>query len=72
MWVGEQVGCSLTRLLTRTLVAGARVTFADPTLACLSVGPCQTPTLAFVVHRHREILAFVPRQFWQVRLGFRI
>lgn len=33
----------------------------------VSVGRVQTPTLALVVRRDREIAAFVPKPFWQVK-----
>ena len=59
-----KVGVSFTRLLTRALRDAARKRFALPGLRLISYGPCQTPTLGFVVERQREIRAFVPRQFW--------
>jgi DNA topoisomerase-3 len=34
----------------------------------LSYGPCQFPTLGFVVDRYLEIESFVPEQFWTVDL----
>jgi len=37
----------------------------------LSVGRVQTPTLAILAEREREIQAFVPEKYWQVRATFR-
>ncbi|ELM6447040.1 DNA topoisomerase III [Salmonella enterica] len=54
------VGMNLTRLYT--LLA------ADTGYhGMVSVGRVQTPTLALVVRRDREIAAFVPRPYWQVK-----
>ena len=36
--------------------------------AQLSAGRVQTPTLALIVQREREIRSFVPKDFWGVRL----
>lgn len=38
--------------------------------AQLNAGRVQTPTLAMIVAREKEIAAFVPREFWGVRLQF--
>ena len=40
-----------------------------PELGKISVtyGPCQTPTLWFVCHRHDAIATHVPRPFWRVQ-----
>jgi DNA topoisomerase-3 len=32
----------------------------------LSYGPCQFPTLGFVVERHLKIQAFIPEEFWNL------
>lgn len=40
--------------------------------AVLSVGRVQTPTLAMIVARDREIAAFVPEPTWQVRAEFSV
>ena len=32
----------------------------------ISYGPCQFPTLGFVVERHLDIRAFVPSDFWSI------
>src|SRR5688500_11715802 len=53
------VGLNATRALT--VRAGADL---------LSVGRVQTPTLAMIVARDREIEAFVPETFWQVKGTF--
>jgi DNA topoisomerase-3 len=36
----------------------------------VSLGRVQTPTLAMIVNREREIQAFVPEPYWLVRAGF--
>ena len=36
----------------------------------LSVGRVQTPTLALIVARDREIAAFVPRDYWEIEANF--
>lgn len=38
--------------------------------ALLSVGRVQTPTLNLIVMRDREINAFVPRDYWEIRADF--
>jgi len=64
-----KVGCSFTRFLTRQLLAGSKDKFKKPELKVLSYGPCQTPTLWFCVERHREILSFIPEQFWEIKIS---
>jgi DNA topoisomerase-3 len=34
----------------------------------ISYGPCQFPTLGFVVEQHNKIHAFVPEAFWSLSL----
>ena len=36
----------------------------------LSIGRVQTPTLALVVKREREIQSFVPEKYWEVKVDF--
>ena len=36
----------------------------------LSVGRVQTPTLAMIVQRDREIAAFVPKAYWEIKATF--
>ncbi len=38
--------------------------------ALLSIGRVQTPTLALLVKRDREISAFVPKDYWEIRADF--
>ncbi len=54
---------------TRALTCLARSAGGDQ---LLSVGRVQTPTLAMIVQRDREIEAFEPEPFWQVRARFRV
>ncbi len=57
------VGLNATRALTCSC--------PDPG-GVLSVGRVQTPTLAMIVARDREIEAFVPEAFWQVKLKLQV
>lgn len=54
-----RIGASYTRFLTLTLqeLAGVRM---------ISYGPCQFPTLGFIVERHQFIRDFVPEAFWKI------
>ena len=61
-----KIGVAFTRLLTRALRDAARRKFGLPNLRLLSYGPCQLPTLWFVVNRQREIEAFVPAHYWEL------
>ncbi|MDO5845695.1 MAG: DNA topoisomerase I, partial [Methanocorpusculum sp.] len=53
-------GASLTRFLTIAARRGAD--------GILSVGRVQSPTLAMIVDREREIEAFVPEKYWMLSL----
>ncbi|MFP1767848.1 DNA topoisomerase III [Lonsdalea quercina] len=55
------IGMNLSRLYT---LRAAEVGFDG----VVSVGRVQTPTLALVVRRDREIASFVPKPYWQVRV----
>ena len=57
------LGINATRLYTQKYAAGKR--------QVLSVGRVQTPTLALVVSRQREIDNFVPRQSWMLSTLYR-
>ncbi len=57
------LGMNATRLYTQKYAAGKRQT--------LSVGRVQTPTLALVVTRWREIENFVPKQSWTLSTLYR-
>ncbi len=54
------VGLNATRAMTARFSQGAE-------RVLLSVGRVQTPTLAVLVRRRREIEAFEPQTFWQVK-----
>ncbi|MCX6694587.1 MAG: DNA topoisomerase I [Methanomicrobiales archaeon] len=53
-------GASLTRFITLTAKRGSQ--------NILSVGRVQSPTLAMIVDREREIEAFTPEPYWQLTL----
>jgi len=54
---------------TRAMTCAARRVGGE---GLLSVGRVQTPTLAMIVARDREIEAFVPEAFWVVRATFSV
>ena len=37
----------------------------------VSYGPCQFPTLGFIVDRYKKIKDFVPEKFWSITLKYR-
>src|SRR5439155_23907183 len=54
------VGMNATRALTAKSRSGGEGVL-------YSIGRVQTPTLALLVSREKEIIAFVPRDYWEVR-----
>lgn len=63
-----RVGVAFTRLLTWSFLDHAKAKFPRyKDLRVLSYGPCQTPTLWFVVERHKEIQKFTPEEYWILR-----
>eukprot|EP00397_Hematodinium_sp_SG-2012_P007781 GEMP01007831.1.p1 GENE.GEMP01007831.1~~GEMP01007831.1.p1 ORF type:complete len:880 (+),score=215.84 GEMP01007831.1:91-2730(+) len=59
-----RIGASFTRFMTLRY----RSRFRDLSEKLLSYGPCQFPTLGFVVERWQEIQRFVPETFWTIKL----
>lgn len=56
------VGLNATRAMT------VRMQDGGPRRGLLSLGRVQTPTLALIVRREREIEAFKPEAFWQIKV----
>ncbi|MCD7472326.1 DNA topoisomerase 3-alpha [Datura stramonium] len=62
-----RIGASFTRFQTMLLRGAFVLDFAtDDRNLVLSYGPCQFPTLGFVVERYWEIQAHEPEQFWTI------
>lgn len=57
------LGMNATRLFTRKFAAGKKVV--------LSIGRVQTPTLAMIVQRQKEINAFVSEEYWELKTIYR-
>lgn len=55
-----RIGASFTRFQTLTL----RPRFSSLASNLISYGPCQIPTLGFVVERYKKVKSFVPENFW--------
>lgn len=56
------LGMNATRLFTTRYGKGGVV---------LSIGRVQTPTLAMIVQRHKEIMAFVVEEYWELKTIYR-
>ncbi|XP_010270299.1 PREDICTED: DNA topoisomerase 3-alpha [Nelumbo nucifera] len=62
-----RIGASFTRFQTMLLKDAFVIDFAtDDRNLVLSYGPCQFPTLGFVVERYWEIQAHEPEEFWTI------
>lgn len=57
------LGMNATRLFTRKFAAGKKIV--------LSIGRVQTPTLAMIVQRQKEINAFVSEEYWELKTIYR-
>ncbi|KAJ6810794.1 putative DNA topoisomerase 3-alpha isoform X1 [Iris pallida] len=62
-----RIGASFTRFQTMLLKDGFILDFAgDDRNIVLSYGPCQFPTLGFIVERYWEIQSHEPEEFWTI------
>lgn len=59
-----RIGSAFTRFQTIRL----QKRFDNLGKSVISYGPCQFPTLGFVVQRHEDISRFVPQTFWYLSL----
>lgn len=66
-----RVGAAFTRFQTLRLQRKFDG-FSGETHSVVSYGPCQFPTLGFVVERWARIETFVPEDFWYIDLSLRI
>lgn len=57
-----RVGAAFTRM--QTLALQNRIPALNEERQVISYGPCQFPTLGFVVDRYKKVVHFVPEPFW--------
>lgn len=60
-----RLGAAFTRFQTTLL----QHRFNTQNEGVISYGPCQFPCIGFVVERYQQIQAFVPRQFWFIKVS---
>ncbi|KAI0049973.1 prokaryotic type I DNA topoisomerase [Auriscalpium vulgare] len=60
-----RIGAAFTRMQTMSL----QDIFKQHITSVVSYGPCQFPTLGFVVSRYNQVQAFQPEQFWYIYLA---
>ncbi|XP_078164246.1 topoisomerase 3alpha isoform X2 [Carex rostrata] len=61
-----RIGASFTRFQTMLLKDAFIIDFGEERNLVLSYGPCQFPTLGFIVERYWEIQAHEPEEFWTI------
>ncbi|PPQ66473.1 hypothetical protein CVT24_007047 [Panaeolus cyanescens] len=62
-----KIGAAFTRLQTLTLQAAVPAVAEEKSI--VSYGPCQFPTLGFVVQRYKLVKQFRPEVFWYIYLS---
>ncbi|EFJ13984.1 hypothetical protein SELMODRAFT_121488 [Selaginella moellendorffii] len=66
-----RIGASFTRFQTMLLKDRFVLPFDEHEKAILSYGPCQFPTLGFVVERYWQVQAHQPEDFWTINCVYR-
>ena len=61
-----RIGAAFTRFQTMRL----KVRFPSLADQLISYGPCQFPTIGFVVERYKAIERFIPEPFWKIKGDF--
>ncbi|GAQ86760.1 DNA topoisomerase III [Klebsormidium nitens] len=65
-----RIGASFTRFQTLLLAKRFEMGFHEEEKVILSYGPCQFPTLGFVVERYWQIQNYVPEDFWYIHVQY--
>ncbi|XP_064405762.1 DNA topoisomerase 3-alpha-like isoform X2 [Halichondria panicea] len=60
-----RIGCAFTRFQTRRMTKAFPSVLSDQ---LISYGPCQFPTLGFVVERYKQVQAFIPEAFYKIKV----
>ncbi|KAL5473608.1 hypothetical protein EMCRGX_G028112 [Ephydatia muelleri] len=60
-----RVGCAFTRFQTIRLKQAFPAVLGEQ---LVSYGPCQFPTLGFVVDRYKQVQAFIPETFYKIKV----
>ncbi|CAI8054414.1 DNA topoisomerase 3-alpha [Geodia barretti] len=63
--VDLRIGCAFTRFQTMRLKQVFSSVLSDQ---LISYGPCQFPTLGFVVERYKQVQAFIPESFHKIKV----
>ena len=63
-----RIGASFTRFQTLAL---QQIVYQNKKGSVISYGPCQFPTLGFIVERHKQIVDFVEEPFWKIELRYK-
>ncbi|XP_048335697.2 DNA topoisomerase 3-alpha [Ziziphus jujuba] len=67
-----RIGASFTRFQTMLLRDAFVIDAAtDDRNLVLSYGPCQFPTLGFIVERYWEVQSYVPEEFWTINCSYK-
>lgn len=61
-----RIGAAFTRM--QTLALQNHIPAFNEARQVISYGPCQFPTLGFVVDRYNKVIEFVPEPFWLLQL----
>lgn len=59
-----RIGASFTRFQTLNI----QQVFPELNESIISYGPCQFPTLGFVVDQYRRVESFIPEHFWKLEM----
>lgn len=62
-------GAIFTRFQSLLLQGAGYVPPASSQGRVISYGPCQFPTMGFVIYRYLQILRFVPQSFWSIAVN---
>ncbi|TXT07533.1 hypothetical protein VHUM_03253 [Vanrija humicola] len=64
-----RLGAAFTRMMTMALQARFPELSKEEGGSVISYGPCQFPTLGFVVDQYNRVQSFVPEPFWHIAVS---
>lgn len=67
----KEIDLRLGAIFTRFQTLRLQRKFSELRKSVISYGPCQFPTLGFVVERYKKRESFVPEDFWKIEMIYR-